>query len=255
MMAPLLTAFLCVFLTLTAAAPGLAEGGTLRVAFNSFPPAKVKHADGTYGGIDITLLQLLAKRLDLDIQFEDMPFKRGLKMVEHGDIDLAVGVLRRPEREEYAHFLTPPYSDTTAKVFYVLKGKEQTITRYEDLHTLIIGTQIGTKYFPCFDNDRAIAKHEVSDIHLNVRMLRARRIDAFIMSEFSGDKQLAELDLEGVIVKAPYKHIDPQSVYMILSKRSQHAPRLDEFNKELRTLIESGTYKRIEREFLSSPSW
>lgn len=242
--------FLSTIIALATAIPGRAADNVLRVAFNSFPPSKVRMPDGTYGGSDIALLRLLAERMDLRLEFEDVPFKRGLKMVEFGDIDLSVGVLYRPERERYAHFLTPPYAKKTDKAFYVLKGKEHSLTCYEDLHKLVVGTQIGTRYFPFFDNDPAIAKSEVVDLHLNIRMLRAGRIDTFIVTENTGDKKLAEKGLTNIIVKAPYTYSEPQSVHMVLSKRSPLAARLDEFNHHLGELVESGAYQRILEEYL-----
>jgi polar amino acid transport system substrate-binding protein len=225
--------------------PAQAADNVLRVSFNSFPPSKVKTEDGSYGGSDIDMLRLLAGRMGLLVEFEDVPFKRGLKLVEYGDIDLMVWVLRRPEREQYAYFLTPPYANKTDKALYMLKGREQTVTRYEDLHGLVVGTQIGTKYFPRFDDDKDITKFAVKDLLLNIRMLRAGRIDAFIVSEVRGDEALAGQGLMDVIAKTPFTYTEPQEVYMILSKRSPLVPRLEEFNRVMEELVDAGEFDRI----------
>lgn len=246
------TSTLCLcFLLLLPSLPALAERGVLRVSFNPLPPWKILDDNGTPGGIDIAFLNLLAKRMDLELKLVQLPFKRGLKMVEHGEIDLMTGMLRRPEREEYAHFLTPPYKNRSNKAVYVLKGRENTVTEYEDMHSLIIGTQLGSRYFPRFDGDGAIAKSEVKTMDLNIKMLLAGRIDAFIVTEEAGDHRLARLGLTNVIVKARYAYHDRQGVYMILSKRSPLAARLAEFNRVMRDLVEHGEFERVQREFLS----
>ncbi|BDQ33681.1 hypothetical protein JCM14722_12230 [Pseudodesulfovibrio portus] len=251
-MAPrILTLCLCLALLFLPPLPAPAESGVLRVSFNPLPPWKVLGDDGTPGGIDIEFLHLLAKRMDLALDFVQLPFKRGLKMVEHGEIDLMVGVLRRPEREGYAHFLTPPYKNRTNKAVYVLKGREDTITRYEDMRSLVIGTQLGSKYFPRFDSDAAIEKSEVKTIDLNIKMLRAGRIDAFINTEASADYLLARIGLTNVIGKARYAYHEHQDVHMILSKRSPHAYRVAEFDKVMRDLVEHGEFERIKDDFLS----
>lgn len=190
--------------------------------------------------------------MDLEIEYVHLPFKRGLKMVEHGEIDLMIGVLRRPEREAYAFFLTPPYKNQTNKAFYVLKGKEDIITRYEDLRSLKIGTQLGGRYFPRFDADTSIEKWGVKSTDLCVKMLLARRIDAFINTETAGDYRIAKLGMSDVIGKAEYVYEEQQDVYMILSKQSPYASRVAEFNEAITDLVEQGQFERIRKEYLSN---
>lgn len=246
----MLTLCLCL-LALLPASEAWAADAVLRVSFNPLPPWKIVNKDGTIGGIDMALLGMLAERMHLNIEFVRLPFKRGLNMVEHGEIDLMTGVLRRAERERFAHFLTPPYKDHSNKAFYVLKGREDTITRYEDLRSLVIGTQLGSRYFPRFDQDGAIEKSEVKTVDLNIKMLLAGRIDAFVNTEAAADYRLSRLGLTDVIGKAPYVYSKRQAVHMILSKRSPLAGRLAEFNRTLRELLDEGWLERIQEKYLS----
>ncbi|WP_264983745.1 hypothetical protein [Pseudodesulfovibrio portus] len=50
--------------------PTRAADNVLLVSFNSFPPSKVKTEDGSYGGSDIDMLQLLAERMGLLVEFD-----------------------------------------------------------------------------------------------------------------------------------------------------------------------------------------
>ena len=245
------TLCLCLLLLLLQPLSARAENEILRVSFNPLPPWKIIDDTGRPDGIDIAFLRLLAKRMKLEIKFVHLPFKRGLKTLEHGDIDLMVGMLRRPSRETYAHFLTPPYKNQTNKAFYVLKGKEDTITRYEDLRPLAVGTQLGGQYFPRFDMDANIKKSEVKDTEFNVRMLLAGRIDTFITTEAAGDYRLAQLGLTDCITKARYLYSEQPDVYMALSKKSPLSARLTEFNKVMQDLVEHGEFERLKIEFLS----
>ena len=82
-------------------------------------------------------------------------------------------------------------------------------------------------------------------------MLLAGRIDAFITTETPGDYRLARLGLGDRIAKARYVYRKKQDVYMILSRRSPHASRLDEFNQAMESLVEQDEFERIKKEFLS----
>lgn len=243
---------LCLCLHLLLPLPAKAGQTTLRVSFNSFPPWKALDENGDPDGIEVAFIKLLAKRLSLDIAFIPLPFKRGLKMLEYGEVDAMIGVLRRPDRQAYAYFLEPPYQNKTHKAFYVLKGKEASITRYENLHSLVIGTQLGSKYFPRFDSDTAIQKVAVSDTGLNIKMLLAGRIDAFIATETLGDYRISRLGLTNRIGKARYVYRKKQDVYIALARCSPLANRLAEFNNAMRNLVEQGEFERIKNEFLSN---
>lgn len=236
---------------LTLQSPGQAATGELRVAFNALPPWKILDDNGRPSGIDIEFLYLLAERMHLTVKFVPLPFKRGLKMVEHGEVDLMVGVLRRPEREVFAHFLSPAYKNKTNKAFFVLKGKENILKEYNDLHHLKIGTQLGSKYFPRFDMDKKIKKVVVKDTELNIKMLLAKRIDAFITTEAAGDYRLAQSGMTNAISKAQYIYHKQQDVFMILSKRSPHTHRLAEFNSVMRDLVENDEFDKISNNFFS----
>lgn len=228
----------------------LAGGGVLRVSFNDLPPWKVLGPKGEPAGIDVEFLEMLAARLGLSVEYVHYPFKRGLKLMESGEVDAMIGVLRRPEREAYLHFIEPPYKHETSKAFFVLKGREDTIARHEDLYGLRVGTVLGGRYYPGFDDDTRIIKHPVTSYDLNFRMLIAGRIDAVVMTETAGTHRVAQLGLGDTVGKATYVHRDRQDVYLALSKRSAHAVRLEEFNRVMAELVREGALDAVAARFL-----
>ncbi|MUM78559.1 transporter substrate-binding domain-containing protein [Pseudodesulfovibrio sp. F-1] len=229
-----------------AAAPGTLAGdkAVLRVSFNSLPPWKVLNPDDEPAGIDVELLEMLAQRMGLTVEYVHYPFKRGLKMMESGEIDLMTSILRRPEREMYLHFIEPPYKNETCKAFYVLKGREHVISSHADLRGLRVGTILGVGYYPEFDGDPGIDRYPVASIELNIRMLLAGRIDAFISTESSGDYRIAAAGLGDKVSKVVHVYREPQNVHMALSRRSPHAARLDEFNRTMADLVAEGAVDR-----------
>jgi polar amino acid transport system substrate-binding protein len=225
--------------------PSLAEDGVLRVALDPFPPWKYMDRTGEPCGLDVELIDMIAGRMGLKVEYAMYPFSRALYQLEYGEADMMSGVLRRKEREAYLHYLEPPYKNYSDKAFYLLRGEELRLQAYDDLHGLRVGTQAGTKYFPEFDHDRKIDKVVTNSFELNLRMLRANRVDAVINTEVVGDYEISRLGLWRAVVKAPYIYREKQDVYMVLSKKSPLTHRLDEFHSVLADLLRKGAFQRI----------
>lgn len=222
----------------------------LRVAFSEAPPVKVLNKNGEPTGIDIELMKELAQRLGLRVEYDFVPFKRGLYLLQHGQVDLMTGVLRRKEREEYLHYIEPPYKNYSDKAFFVLRGNEHIIKKHEDLRNLAVGTILGVKYYSAFDNDKLINKQSVADADLIFKMLSAHHIDAVIASEYSGEYRVARLGLGDVVTKADYAYRQEQKVYMVLSKKSVHAKSIAKISGFMEKLLDEGVYERIKKDFL-----
>jgi polar amino acid transport system substrate-binding protein len=225
--------------------PSTAEDGVLRVALDPFPPWKYLNRIGEPCGMDVDLIDMLAQRMGLKVEYSMYPFSRALYLLEYGDADMMSGVLRRTEREAYLHYLEPPYKDHSDKAFYLLRGRGRLLQTFEDLHDLRVGTQIGTSYFPEFDHDPKIAKVAARSFELNLRMLQANRVDAVVNTEVAGDYEIRKLGLQDSVVKAPYIYREKQDVYIVLSRKSPLADRLDEFNSVLADLISQGAFRDI----------
>ncbi|MEZ7196414.1 substrate-binding periplasmic protein [Pseudodesulfovibrio karagichevae] len=220
------------------------------MALDPFPPWKYQNELGEPCGMDVELIDMLARRMGLKVEYAMYPFSRALYLLEYGDADMMSGVLRRKDREAYLYYLEPPYKDHSDKAFYLLRGRGRLLRTYDDLHVLRIGTQIGTRYFPEFDHDPKIDKIAARSFELNLRMLVANRVDAVVNTEMTGDYEIRMLDLQDTVVKAPYIYRKKQNVYVVLSRKSPLADRLDEFNAVMADLQREGAFQRIVDEYI-----
>ena len=233
----------------------LAFGKTdvLRVAFSEAPPAKVLGKDGDPTGFDIKLLEEMAKRLGVKLEYNHVPFKRGLHLLRKGEVDLMTGVLLRPERQEYLHFLQPAYKNYSDKAFFVRKGGSDQISSHNDLRDMTVCVALGVRYYPLFDTDRAIDKYEVSEKDLCFKMLLADHVDTVIITEEFGDYRVARLGISHQVEKAEYAYREQQDVYMVLSKKSPHKDRLAEFNRVMSDLVSEGELSKIKKDYYAFP--
>ena len=226
------------------------QRGELRVTFTQFVPWKTILADGSLSGIDIELMEMIAKRMDLDLKVTLYPWKRGLNKLETGDIDIQTSFLRRPAREEYAYFIEPPYVTQSNKAFFVLKGNEDLINQYEDLKGLGIGIFDKNHYFERFDQDTSLRKHPAKSTEQIFKMLLAGRTDTVIFTEEVGEFKLKEYGWDDRIVKARYKYSKPMNVYLAISKRSPLADRRDEISVILQELLDEGVIEQLKEKYL-----
>jgi len=227
-----------------------AEQETLQYAFSEFTPWKITLDDGSLGGIDVEIVKIMAERMNLKLEIQKFPLKRVFAMLEDGDSDIATSILRRPSRELFLYYIEPPYLTESNKAFYVLKGNEHLVQKYDDLAKLKVGTHAGSKFFPQFDQDISINKIVAANLEKNIQMLLAERINTFIYTEIGANYQLTKRGLNDRIVAAPYRYTKQQNVHMVLSKKSKFAHRRDEFNRVMADMVREGVVERIKAKYI-----
>ena len=191
---------------------------------------------------DALILEAVAQALSLKIRFRNSSFQRRLVMLEHGDVDLVCGLLKSTDREQYIHFVLPPYKTRADTIFIVPKGKAGRITSYEDLKGLKIGTTRGAKYFHQFDQDQTLIKEEnLTDS--NIRKLLLGRLDTAIQGESSSLAMLHLMGLADQVEFARFRFSQAKNVYFGISKRSWMMADLNRIESTIKRMILSGQIK------------
>lgn len=209
----------------------------------------VYEVDGKLQGAEIELLGETTKRLGVTASYNVLPFKRLLSDMKEGRLDMMLGIFKKPEREVFIHYIEPPYQLKSNKAFYVLKGNEQLVTKYEDLHQLTVGAILAAKYFPSFDDDSNIKKEYVYENKQNFPKLLDNRIDTFIATESSADYLIHEMGFQDQIVKAPFSFSQSNKSYFGISKKSHLMKDIKRVEHVIRTMIEDGGVDRVYKDF------
>ena len=216
----------------------------LKVCVDPYPPFKIVDSAGKVsGGIDIHLIRTLTEAMGVKAVYTTAPWARCLANLKNGRSDFVSGIRKSKEREEYLHYIEPPYKTRSVKVFYVNKGDEARFQTFDDLQKSTVGILRKAKYFEEFDSDDGITKYEVSDEVLGFKMLQLNRIDAFLTTEEVGDYILEQNDLTDLFSKAEYKYNQEVKVYFALSKKSSLATRLTDFSSWTKELSENGSFE------------
>jgi polar amino acid transport system substrate-binding protein len=196
-------------------------------------------------GIDVKILNAIAEKLKVTLIIREDPFKRRLYLIKNGTIDLMAGLLKRPEREEYIHFVQPPYKERSDTVFFVPKGRSSLIQTYKDLYSLKIGTTLGSKYFHQFDGDNRLNKEPVPGVVNNFKKLLLGRLDTVIFPEGRGIDQIHAMGIADKIEMARYRFSKRKQVYIGISKKSPLMNKIDKIESKIHEMIETGEIEKI----------
>ncbi len=119
-----------------------AEGGTLRMGTNAtFPPYESVDENNKVVGIDADIAQVVADKLNMELEIINMEFDALIPALGAGQIDFAMaGMTADPERAEQVDF-SIPYA-TGIQAIIVQEGSD--ITTVDDLKGKKVGVQTGT---------------------------------------------------------------------------------------------------------------
>jgi len=225
----------------------IAKKKEFKVVIDSWPPFRMIEKE-PYSGIDFDVWRELAKRLNLKLIFYKYPWARCLISMKEGTVDGMIGLAKRPEREKYMYYTDTPYYTCTT-VFYVLKGKSNSIQKYEDLYKYNIGLVKDSAYFNRFDNDLKIRKYPVVKELQLLQMLANDRLGAFIGTDCQADYQIIQEDYKDIFEKATYKPGNDVSLYMAISQQSIYATELPLFNETIKKIVEEGKVKEFAKKY------
>ena len=110
-----------------------------------YPPFEfVDEATGNYTGFDVELMEMVAEKLGVTVEWKDMTFDIVLNSLQSGQINAAIAAMSiNPERQEQALFSNPYWESPNAVLVKV--GSTVTITDpLVDFPALLIGVQSGT---------------------------------------------------------------------------------------------------------------
>jgi polar amino acid transport system substrate-binding protein len=196
-------------------------------------------------GVSVEILTAIAKQLRAKLVIQEDPFKRRLYLMKDGTIDLISGLLKRPEREEYIHFVHPPYMERSDTVFFVQKENASLIDTYADLYPLKIGTILGSQYFQQFDQDTRLHKEPVSGMLINFKKLLLGRLDTIVLPEGAGIDQIHKMGITDKIAMARYRFSKRKEVYIGISKKSRLMDNINEIETIIGSMIENKEIKKI----------
>lgn len=213
----------------------------LKVGTNpDFAPFEFIDQNGKMAGFDLDLIHAIGKKMDMEVEMENIAWDGLIPAVQAGNVDLAIaGMAITPARQEVLLF-SDPYYETGLTI---MVPKNSTIQGLEDLKGKKIAVQIGT-----------------------MSATKAKEVPDSIVREFNTSAD-AFMELKNGGADAVINHIPVIKYYMLknggadsgfkiagppltsasdaIAAKKENKELIDKVNKAMRELKESGEFDAL----------
>ena len=217
---------------------------TITVGANHAPPYRILEG-GERTGLYVEIFEEIAERLGWEVHYREAPFRRVLRMVQQGEVDVMLGPLETDERSELMEFVAPAFPPERRLFFYL--NKEYRIDRYADLYGRAIGVLEGASYFPRFDDDEDLLKEPAPRYENLMLMLQKGRVDVVIAPELVGLYAVEKLGLD--IEVSPF-FVPGERSYIAVAKNSPVIQYADDIRAALKLIEMEGIHEDLVLKYL-----
>ena len=234
---------------------GFAEGKTYKIAGEgALPPFSYKDQQGSLTGINIDLMEKIAKENGLSFEYIPMEIHEAEQALRNGEVDAIAGVLYSPEKEKVFDF-TQSYFTLSDSLIIPIKYKDK-IKSIEDVGNMHIVLQDQPSVLNTLLNLRNTNLTLVTNHHTGLLMLMNDRSEVFIGNKFTASFFLKEfgqeenyLILDEVINPADYAIAVKEGNEELLFILNQTLLNL-KANGEVTRLIDKWVYPEIGAEII-----
>ncbi|MGN8262012.1 substrate-binding periplasmic protein [Pseudomonas sp. SMSB3] len=237
---PQISHWLCILL-LTCLSP-MALGERLRLVSDDWAPY-IFVDGGQVKGIDYEVTTEVFRRLGVEVDWQFMPWKRCLAMVEQGQADGVMDMFQIDSRERFMVYPAEPMSNVEFVLFQA-NARPHVVTQLSDLAGLTVGTSPGYAYDPAF-NDSAEFRREPAPSHeANFGKLIRGRIDLLVTDRRVGRYLRQQLGLDQQVAELPLL-ISRQPQFLGLARKPGREQLAQAFAEELRRFKREAAFQAI----------
>ncbi len=212
--------------------------------------------EGKIKGIDYEFILEISKRVGFNPKIMLLPFKRGLHLLETGEVDGSFQIYYKEDRESFLIYSEIPIHYSNVSI-YVKKDDNFIFNKIEDLYGKKVGIQSGFFISPEFQkavDEQKIVVDEAKECEMNLKKLAAGRIDCFISSPQIAMFYINNLGFQEKIKSLPNFVVPEKGTYLALSKNGKNIKDKDDFikkiNAAMKEIIADGTYDKIQNKYL-----
>ncbi|WP_207063691.1 ABC transporter substrate-binding protein [Motiliproteus sp. SC1-56] len=201
---------------------------------------------GSIRGVAPTLVKKVFEGLGYKVHLNQVGnWKRCLREVEEGHIDIVVGLFYHEARERYLVYSTAPIIEEPM-VFFYNKARPVRFDRWEDLKGLRVGMLLGDTFGAEADEkiERFMSVERVSSGEQNFGKLMYGRIDLMPLGLYGGSLQAQKMGYGEEI-----DHLDRPLAsdfwYVGISKKSPLVKHIPHLNNEITRMSQNGEIQAL----------
>lgn len=228
----------------------LAQAERLRLVSDDWAPY-IYRQYGRPTGLDHEVVSEVFKRLGVEVDWQFLPWKRCLAMVEQGLADGIMDIFHVDEREPYLIYAPEPLS-TVEFVLYQANARPHPVQRLEELGGLRIGTSPGYTYGDAFEAALPLRREDAPTHEANFGKLMLGRIDLLITDRRAGRYLRQRLGLQDVVQELPLI-VGHQPQYLGLARKSGREALARAFGEELQRFKREPAYAALVARYREAP--
>lgn len=242
---PLLTAALLACLSFSAA------GETLRIVTEPWSPYVIVNGQQA-SGLDYDIATIVFKRLGIDVQWQFVPWKRCLLMLEQGEADGALDIFKIADREQLLLYPSEPVSQVNWVMFQA-NARPHPFNELSDLNGLVIGVSPGYRYSSEFDSSTAFAREPAPSHEANFGKLIRGRVDLMITDRVVGQQLIDRLKLRDQITELPHV-LNTREMFLAVRRKAGMDLLVQRFGAELKRFKREPGYAQLVSHYTGAPA-
>ncbi|UWF48967.1 transporter substrate-binding domain-containing protein [Pseudomonas sp. N3-W] len=227
-----------------------ARGEKLRIVTEPWAPY-VYEENGKSLGLDYETTAIVFKRLGIDVEWQFLPWKRCLQMLDQGLADGALDIFHSDERDATLLYPGEPLSQVQFVMFYA-NERPHPFRTLDDLKGLTIGTSPGYLYSPDFSNSPLFTREPAPTHEANFGKLLRGRIDLLITDRRVGQHLLDELNIRNQVTENPAV-ISRQDQFLAVRRNAGMDLLVQRFGAELKRFKREPAYAELSARYGTSP--
>ncbi len=210
-----------------------------------YEPFEYIAEDGNYAGFDVELMQEIAKRLDMDIAWQDIAFDGLIDSLQSQKIDVIIAAMSAtPEREAQVDFTEPYFIGADAII--IAEGSNITINKNEDMAGYKVGVQTGTIQEEWIDANLGADVSRYERAEQAIMDLRSGRIDIIAMDYYAAQ---SFIDQGGIILALKTELSGERMAIAVKQENTELRDKLDAVISDLQS---EGFIENLAMKYLSS---
>lgn len=230
----------------------MALGERLRLVSDDWAPYVYQDGDQTRG-IDYEVSNEVFRRLGIEVQWQILPWKRCLLMVEQGLADGVLDIFELEPRKSYLVYPQEPMSQAEF-VLYQASARRHVVGQLADLAGLTVGTSPGYNYGPAFNEAPSWYREPGPSHEANFGKLVRGRIDLLITDRLAGRHLLRQLGLSQQVEELPLV-ISRQAQYLGLARKPGREQLARAFGEALQRFKQEPAYAAIHARYTVSDNF
>ncbi|MQG92530.1 ABC transporter substrate-binding protein [Pseudomonas sp. MN1F] len=220
----------------------MALGERLRLVSDDWAPY-VYRDSGQAKGIDYEVTTEVFRRLGVEVDWQFLPWKRCLALVELGQADGVMDIFQVESRKAYMVYPAEPMSDVEFVLFQA-SDRRHAIRQLDDLAGLTVGTSPGYAYDAAFNESEDFRRETAPSHEANFGKLIRGRIDLLVTDRLVGRYLQNQLGLEQQVEELPLI-ISRQAQYLGLARKPGREQLAQAFTEELRRFKQEPAFEAI----------